>query len=79
MDTLGAMVVPMAAITENTVMKDKILTRSTRSSVPPTLHAGNGNSYGPANYLCPIRCTYRDGIRPFINDVDDRLPDLIRV
>ena len=26
MDTLGAMVVPMAAITENTVMKDKILT-----------------------------------------------------
>ena len=30
-------------------------------------------------YLCPIRCTYRDGIRPFIKDVDDRLPDLIRV
>ena len=26
MDTLGAMVVPMAAITENTVMNDKILT-----------------------------------------------------
>ena len=26
MDTLGAMVVPIAAITENTVMNDKILT-----------------------------------------------------
>jgi hypothetical protein len=52
------------------------ISRYTRANFRPMLHVGNRTSYGPAKYLCPIRCTYRGGIRPFIEDVDDRLPDL---
>ena len=55
------------------------ISRYTRANFRPMLHVGNRTSTvrSDVSLTDPMRL-YRDGIRPFIEDVDDRLPDLIR-